>query len=521
MLRYPFSRRQFLLSTLAASAAAAAAASGRPAWSAEGKVLRIRQRQDIQILDPGWMIGGIEIDSQYMTQGSLAVFSMTDGQLGWVPSDFVESVQQTDPLHIEFKLKPGIKWNAGGELSAEDVKFSYERMADPKNEAPWKDKWKALDHVDVKDALSGTIVLKEPFSPLFFTTICDGTGSILSKAAVEKAGGKFTTEFPAMCGPYLLKAWLPKQRLEFAANPDWPGPKPAFAEVHFVIIEDDKAAETGYEAGDLDLSEISEESFKRYKASPPEGTRVYEANGTWWTWLGLNSEHPKLKDIRVRQAIQNAVDVESIIQGAFGGLAARSRGIVPPGLIGHRTTTKFEKPDLDKARALLKEAGVEGLELELKTLPNTDRLTMAQIIQANLGEIGIEVTVTPVDSGPFWNLGLEAQGEDWKDLQLWIMEFGDSPDPSQSTQWYISPQVGVWNWERWKSDEYDKLHADGQLETDPVKRDAIYQRMQEIMEDTGAYVWLVHRQVNVVYRDWMEPVILPGNHPYAAWFKQV
>ena len=98
-------------------------------------------------------------------------------------------------------MKPGILWSGNfGELTAEDVKYSYERISEPQNEAPWKDKWKALDHVEVKDKYSGTIVLKEAFAPLFVTTLCDGPGSILSKAATEKAGGRFETSFPQSAG---------------------------------------------------------------------------------------------------------------------------------------------------------------------------------------------------------------------------------------------------------------------------------------------------------------------------------
>jgi peptide/nickel transport system substrate-binding protein len=127
----------------------------------------------------------------------------------------------------------------------------------------------------------------------------------------------------------------------------------------------------------------------------------------------------------------------------------------------------------------------------------------------------------PTDPGPFWNLGLESKGDDWKDLQLYILEYGDAPDPSQMTQWYIGEQVGVWNWERWKDAEFDKLHHAALQESDSKKRGEMYIRMQEIMEETGAYVWLAFKPAQKIYRDWMEPVIVPGDHPYLQWFKKV
>ena len=97
----------------------------------------------------------------------------------------------------------------------------------------------------------------------------------------------------------------------------------------------------------------------------------------------MNTQHEKLKDIRVRQAIQHAVDVASILEGAYEGTTERAYGCVCPGLIGKRSTTKIDF-DPTKSMALLQAAGVTDLELNLRTLNTQDRLLTAQIVQANL-----------------------------------------------------------------------------------------------------------------------------------------
>src|SRR5262249_51731700 len=128
----PFSRRRFVEGS--AAVAAGAALHPRLGWSADNKVVKIRLNQDLQVLDPGSMIGGIEIDLQFSCLGSLTVFKQGD-ELGWQPSAFVQSVEQPDPTHIKFTLKPGIMWSGdNGELTTEDVKFSYERIANPANQ---------------------------------------------------------------------------------------------------------------------------------------------------------------------------------------------------------------------------------------------------------------------------------------------------------------------------------------------------------------------------------------------------
>ena len=88
-------------------------------------------------------------------------------------------------------------------------------------------------------------------------------------------------------------------------------------------------------------------------------------------------------------------------------------------------------------------------------------MTAAQVVQANLADVGIKVDIIPLDSGPFWNLGLESKGDEWKTLQMWWMRYRMSPDPSDGIQWFLKNQVGVWNWERWSDPEFEELWIKG------------------------------------------------------------
>ena len=109
-----------------------------------------------------------------------------------------------------------------------------------------------------------------------------------------------------------------------------------------------------------------------------------------------------------------------------------------PGLTGQRSGTKYYSYDPAKAKALLEEAGASGLKLKLRTLNTQERLLAAQIIQANMAAIGITVEVLPLDSGPFWEMGQEKKGDTWKDLEIWLMRYGTTPDPFEATQWFVS-----------------------------------------------------------------------------------
>jgi peptide/nickel transport system substrate-binding protein len=505
MSKLAFSRREVLRSAAAMATITALGIRPEDVLGAEGDVLRVRMVTDIQILDPGYMIGEAETSILFACMPRLAEpVEDANGTWGWKPSECVEKIVQGDDTNIAFTLKSGLMWsNNLGEVTAEDAKYSFERML----KSDWNSRWPTLDHVEVQDKYSGKIVLKSPFAGTFLMGIASESGSILPKSAVEKLKDKkFTTDLPAQLGPYTMISWTPKQKVVLKANTDWKFTKPAFAEVHFVDVEDSKAAELAFEAHEIDLTTIPTETAARYKKSLPANSRLVDLPSPFYTWLGMNTSNPKLADIRVRKAIQRAVDVDAVLQGAYAGVGTKAHGVIPTGLVGHRDQSAFSYNPAE-AKDLLKQASVSNLSLEIKALAGeTSQVTAAQIIQANLGDVGIQAKVTPVDSGPFWNLGLEKKGDAWKTLELWIMRFRCSPDPADAIQWFKKDQVGVWNWERWTDPEFETLWTKGLAERDTAQRTQIYLRMQEIMENTGAYVWLTFDPYYYVSTD----KIIPG-----------
>jgi peptide/nickel transport system substrate-binding protein len=468
MRLFDLTRRQFLSTTAGAGALGVlgSAVPLREAFAAGA--LNVRFDGELDSLDPGYNVGGSpDNDVLWCVNPALVHFAYADGQLTWRPTAYVDTVAQTDPTHIDFTLKPGFQWTNGfGELTAEDVAYSYDRM----KTSEWKGFFEAFEKVDVKDTYSGTIVLNQPFAP-------------------------FTT-----CGPYLYD-WKHAQYVRFKRNPEWTGEQPYFDDINALFVTEDEAAALAYEAGELECTKITSNAYARYLNEPPPNSKITVAGALQYMWMGMNTEHPKLQDIRVRQAIQHAVDVESVIQGAYSGTAEHSYGIVCPGLPGKRNESKFSY-DPAKASELLSAAGVSGLELELKTLNNQERVLAAQIIQANLAAVGITVTVLPQDDGPFWDMGQESKGDAWKDLQIWIMRYGAGADPYEPFQWFKRDQVGIWNWERWSDDEFEDLYLKG-------------------IAETGAYVWLTHEPEVFIHRDTLQADFAPSGEQQLLYFKNV
>lgn len=509
-------RRQLIMTAAYAGAASVVGIHPGISFAASGDTLNVRTYGTLNGLDPAFAVGGTPgYDINWATIPALVHYDRdADGVLTWSKTAYVESIVVRDDTHIDFTLTKGLMWSGGnGEFTTRDVQFSFDRM----KSGHYAGNFVAYDRVEIKDKYNATIVLKHAFAPFMIATLCEGVGTIVCAKAVEAVGGSFTTEMPATCGPYLVE-WEPRQYVRLRPNPEWTGRKPAYANINFIFITEINAAALAFEAGEIDCTLISPSTYQRYLRSKPASSSLTVAGALQAMFVGMNQDHPKLKDIRVRKAIQRAIDVDAVIQGAYGGAPQKSYGIVPPGVVGKRDAAKYSY-DPAAARALLADAGVANLELTLRTLNTSERMLAATIIQANLQAIGIKASILPQDVGAYWEMGKEDKGEGWKDLELYISNWGVGADPFDGLQWFVSDMVGIWNWERWTDVEYDALHAEGYTATDPAKRNEIYLRMQEIMEDTACYAWLLHEPEVFVHRDNLELRLAPTGETQVAYFK--
>ena len=477
-----------------------AATVATPAKSAE---VVVRLGEDFTTLDPAFWQSGADLTMINVLFPKLIEFK-SDTNWEW-ELQAAESIEQVDELTIKFTLKPGLMWTNGyGEVTTEDVKYSYERYIDPALASPIIGDWLPLKEIEIVDKYSGIIHLKEPFAPIWWSTLPYSSGAIISKKATEKAGGKFTTDPGATAGAYKIESWVPRERTVLVPHDGWNGPAAGFDRITILPIQEPKSAEIAFEAGEVDITEISIGSVPNFKKSLPAGGVLDIRPTADYTFLGINNANEKLKDVRVRQAIIKAVDVNAILEGAYFGVPSRASGLVAPGLIGY---TGNEPPprDVAGARALLEAANVSDLNLELDVLNTAEFVTAAQIIQANLAEIGINLQINQLDSGAYWNIADEKK----EALELTLISYTSPPDPSWSTQWFLRDQKGIWNWIWFDSEEFDNLHYAALKETDVDKRASMYHRMQELMDESGGFIWIMHPPSVLLYRD----NIVPGLYP--------
>jgi peptide/nickel transport system substrate-binding protein len=509
-------RRAFL--KLTGGAFAAAAAQPRFAWAAEGDTLRIRMDSDFQVLDPKGIIGALDDVIPRCTNVTLVrLGDMREGNQWrlWA----AEKLDWLDDTRLAFTLREGLSWTGGfGPVTAEDVKYSFERIAG--SDSAWAYQFEKMKEVEVIDARSGIIHLTEPYPPFILITLPYYGGHIVCKAAVQAAGGSYTTTIPAQCGPYLFDSWEQNQKITLKANPDWTGETPAYATVEFYIVNDDAAALLAWEADAFDFTRISASDAVRLKEAVPDGARLIEAPGTRYSWLTINTNAELLKDIRVRQAIQYAYDSDAVLIGAYDGLAVRSTGVVPPTSGYARPSNLIATRDVEKAKALLAEAGAEGLTLNLYALTDGTSQAIAQIVQASLAEAGITVEIRPTEDAAYWALGDKSAGEDYKSIELVLMDFAGGIDPTENLTWFRPEQIGIYNWSFFDSAEFEELYQASTREADPDKRRAMFNRMEDLMEQSGGFIFICFSPYLAVHDAGLVPSILADGHPDPVAFRK-
>ncbi len=281
-----------------------------------------------------------------------------------------------------------------------------------------------------------------------------------------------------------------------------------------------QAAQLAYEADAFDYTKIAISATKAVQATPPAGTTLIEAQSTRYAWLTINMLSPRLKDPKVRQAVQYGVDVGQILTGVYDDLAKRSTGVVQPGTQFARPKNIIEAPDYQKSASLLAEAGVSDLTLTLTVMNDSIRTAIAQIIQASLEQAGIKVEIQPYDEAAFWGVGDKTQGDGYKNIDLALMDFAGGVDPSENLVWFRPDQIGAYNWSGFDNPEFEASYQKLVAESDTAKRVALSNRMEDLMEGSGCFVFICHQPLVVIHRNSFEPVIYPDGHPNAVLFKK-
>lgn len=503
MTKDTFGRRDFLATIGGAALVHALDAS---AQTGPRSSITVRIDRDLAVLDPANRTGPWDGNVMRVVFQRLMKQKPNSAEL---ELDAAAEVKQVSPTVIEFRLKPGQMFTDGfGEMTADDVKFSFERIGlppkDGAKESSYKSDWLFLQEVEVKSKYEGRIVLTRPRANLYDVVIADGSGCIVSRRAVEQRGADFATR-PVGSGPYQLVSFERQKGATLRRNPAYAGRKPQYEEIAIRFISDARTTDLALRSGELDFAVLAPAAAEPLRAVA--GLTVNSQPSIAYVWLGMNVEKAPLSDLRVRQAIRLALDVDQMLAAGYNSRAPRLNTLLPPQILGHWREAPVYKRNVAEAKSLLAAAGATNLRFRLLILNQANYQSMALVARALLAEVGITVEVDAQEGGTFWNSG---KGDTGKNIDLFITRFNGKHDPNFIMQWFVSGQIGNWNWQRWNSPEFDALYAQSAGEVDPAKRRELVVEAQRTMDKSAAFVWLTNEANTLVHRSWIRPAGVPG-----------
>lgn len=318
-----------------------------------------------------------------------------------VQPNLATSWKLTDDTTWELQLRQGIKFQNGEEFTADAVKFSIDRILDPKMKAPSFAQFTAIENVTVLARDKVQIKTKEPY-PVLPAVLAELW--IVPPQYTQEKGKKYLAKHPVGSGPFRFVRWIKDERIELVANPNYWKGKPKFDKLIFLPIPERSTRVAMLKTGEVDIvGDIPPYMVQDLKAD--KEIEVITASGARAYFLGINTlADTPLKDPKVRQALAHAIDVDSIITNTLGGYGSRLASLLTPRHFGHDPKLEPYPFDPGKAKQLLTEAGYpDGFKVDFDA-PNGRYLMdkeVAQVIAGQLKKIGLDVNLRIKEWGTY------------------------------------------------------------------------------------------------------------------------
>lgn len=406
-----------------------------------------------------------------------------------------------DQKTITFKLKPGLKWADGKPLTSADVLFTWKLVTDDNTRTPYGSDYKLVIRAETPDAATFRVSYANPYSP----ALDSWAGLQILPEHLLKGQDINTTSFrfkPVGSHYYKLEEWKPGERISLVRNPNSTQGPPRIDRLVSRFIPDPAAQFLELLADNIDSMTLNPIQYSRIVPSREDLQKklaLYKELGNNYTYLGFNLKHKPFDDIRVRQAINYAIDKQELIDGVLLGMGEPVSSPYKPG-------TRWTNPDLspypydpNKAIALMKAAGYTGrdkegyllrdgkrLSFDILTNQNKQREMSAVLVQGRLKEIGIEANVRVMEWASFIGRFIKTG-----DFDVVLLGWGLSLDPDQYSIWHSSQQApGQFNFIGYNNPRVDKLLEQGRLELNPDKRMKIYHEFASILLADSPIVYL-------------------------------
>ena len=401
---------------------------------------------------------------------------------------------------ITFKLKKGLKWQDGEPLTSSDVLFTWKLITNPKTRTPYAADYQLVKKALTPDPLTFKITYADSYAPALDTW---ASLHILPKHILknEDINNTFFSRNPIGSSYYKLNDWISGQQVTLIANNKSTSGPPLIKKLISRIIPDTSSQFLELTADNIDLMNINPIQYQRVFPARKDLQKkigLYKELGNGYTYLGFNLKKAPFNDIKVRQAINYAIDKEEVIKGVLLGLGESISSPYKPGTRWNNPNLKPYPYNPSKALKLLSDAGYikndkgillkdgKPLKFEIITNQNKQREMTAVLIQRRLQEIGIKVSIRVIEWASFVNRFIKTG-----DFDVVVLGWSLSLDPDQYNIWHSSQQgPGQFNFLGYSNKNVDKLLEVGRKELNILKREKIYHEFSKYLLEDSPIVYL-------------------------------
>ncbi len=430
-----------------------------------------------------------------------------------------------DGLTYTFKLREGVKWHTTKtfkptrDFNADDVVFSFERQRDPNH--PYHkvsggtyeyfesmDMGKLLKSVEKVDDHTVKFTLTAPQAP-FIANLAMDFASIFSAEYADqmmKAGTPEKVDLePVGTGPFQLVAYQKDAVIRYKANPDFWGGKAPLDNLVFAITPDASVRYQKLKAGECQVMAYPNPADLPAMRSDP-AVNLLQQEGLNIGYLAYNNKKKPFDDVRVRKALNMAVNKQAIIDAVFQGAGTAAKNPIPPTIWSYNNEVKDDPYDPAAAKKLLEEAGVKNPKITLWAMPvsrpyNPNARRMAELIQADWKAVGVDAEIVSYEWGEY--LKRSKEGEHDTVLLGWT---GDNGDPDNFLFALLSCEAAQSGNNRafWCDKDFNDLITKAQQSSDLAERTALYEQAQVVFKQQAPWMTIAH---SVVYQPVSKDVV--------------
>jgi peptide/nickel transport system substrate-binding protein len=470
-------------------AVAAAALLLSPGAGANAQTtLRIGLETDPDILDPS--IGRTYVGRIVFSAFCDKLFDIDD-KLNIVPQLALSYATSADGKEMTIKLRPGVKFHDGEPLNADAAKFSIERHITLPTSFR-KSELSSVDHIEVVDPLTIKLVLKTPSSPLI-AQLTDRAGMMVSPKAAKEEGDKFGLH-PVCTGPYKFVERVPQDRMVFEKFADYWNKDNIFIDkIVFLPIVDATVRLANLKSGALDLAEgLLATDLKDIRADSKLVLSTEPDLGYFGLTVNLTNDKTKgalSQSEKVRQALELSIDRDALNQVVFNGEFTPGNQWVSPTHPYYQKSFPIPLRNVEKAKALLKEAGVAlPVTVDYIVTKGAENEAVAQVVQSMAAEAGFDLKIRVLESATAFK---QVQAGEF---QLFQINWSGRIDPDANVYVFMHTKAPQ-NDGGYSSPEADRLMEDARMVADPAPRKAIYEKLTKILLEEEPIIYLYHRKL--------------------------